>query len=97
MSKILIKEIDMKTKTDWKLHLQQWENSGLTKVDYCRANKLNLQTFYTTSGKKQNQRIVELPFLFPAGEKIEQTIFEIKLTIPFSFKLKIDLNFGKRQ
>ena len=87
----------MKTKTDWKFHLQQWQKSGLTKVSYCRANKLNLQTFYSESGKKQTSRVVELPFLFPTGEKIKPPIFEFKLAIPFSFKLKIDLNFGKGQ
>jgi len=88
----------MQTKIDWQYHIEQQKISGLNKVEYCRKNQLNKYTFYGHS-KKSNAsgKLVELP-IFPGLSGFNQIpIFEFHFQIPFTFRFRLNIEFGKNR
>ncbi|WP_423782609.1 IS66 family insertion sequence element accessory protein TnpA [Faecalibaculum rodentium] len=66
------------TKERWKTIFTEFDSSGLSAVEYCRQNGVNLQVFYNTRWKLKNSttnsrsacREPLSPFSDPAGSEI---------------------------
>jgi len=84
----------MQTKIDWQHHINQHKISGLNKAEYCRQNGLSKYSFYEKS-RTPNSKLVELP-IFPGLAGFKQVpAFEFHFQIPFSFRFRFNLAFGK--
>lgn len=88
----------MRKKINWNEHIESWKTSGLSKVEYCRQNDLNKHTFYEVSRSKSSasDTLLQLPFHYEPVESDQQPILEIHLHIPFSFRLRLNIQAGKR-
>jgi len=88
----------MQTKTDWQYHIEEQKRSGLNKAQYCRKNGLSKFSFYEKSRKLNSPgKLVELPFLTTFSEQIRIPAFEFHFQIPFSFRFRLNLSFGKHR
>ena len=39
------KEAQQKSREEWKRRIREWEDSGLTQVEYCKQNELKISAF----------------------------------------------------
>ena len=76
----------------WSQHIENWSNSDLTQVEYCRQNELNRHTFnYWKS--KLNRKETFRPFL-PVSIQPEST--SDKQSFPSGISLSFDKRFDVR-
>ena len=58
----------------WSDHIEQWSNSGLSKVKYCREQQLDVKSFYNWFSQLKKERLPQEPtaftqFTLPAPER----------------------------
>ena len=56
------KHIKENSKSDWKKHVDGWRQSGQSQTQYCRENRLNLNTFryHVHKGEEAGSKFVRL-------------------------------------
>ena len=66
MKKSQLAEIEEKQRL-WKHHLEQWQASGLSQVEYCRKHGLNIKSFryHKRRSSKSSLCLVEVPLAAP--------------------------------
>jgi hypothetical protein len=86
----------MKQKIDWQEHIENWKTSGLSKIEYCRRNRLNQFSFYEKTRKTGSNGLIELSFISPHHITEKVPTFEIHFQIPFALRIRLNLISGKR-
>lgn len=89
----------MRTKTDWQFHIRNWQESGLSKAEYCRRNGINRFSFYSRTRSEQpgknDARLTELGFpLLSRASATPEPAFELALKFPFQFRFRINISLG---
>ena len=83
------------------LHIQLWEESGMSKRAYAKENGINRNTFYgwcskgASKGCKEESRLVELEFGKKARNFIDQRGGDIVLHTLNGYRLEITESFEK--
>lgn len=78
-----------KKEQHWQRIFQQHTESGLTKSEFCKRNKINVSTFYAWANKlsKKPQPTLNkpkiIPLLFPDAKQDQQ----LTLTLPNGYQL----------
>lgn len=90
----------MKPKIDWDDHIATWEESGLSKAEYCRLNGISKFSFYQKTGIARNpaqNKFVALPFPgIPVSREAGRIpVFEFHVEIPFHFRFRINIKCGR--
>jgi hypothetical protein len=82
----------------WKPHIENWNRSGLTQVEYCRQNHLNRHTFGYWKSKLNKEKVFRqllpvsikpdinpAPYSFPSGVSLSfNGRFDVRLDIGFN-------------
>ncbi len=70
-------------------HIVNWESSGLSKTEYCKANGIHYSTFQSWIRKISPKKVEWKPILIQEDKEELRSIFE--LHIGENWKIEIDL------
>ena len=101
MQKELSKKKQFPGKKIWRAHLQAWQKSGLSGMEYCRQHNLSYHAF--NYWKKKCHHSAQEPCLVPVpvtrGMPIEESSREssvLKIEVGNRFKIEINDGFSPR-
>jgi hypothetical protein len=72
-------------------HIANWESSGLSKTEYCKANGIHYNTFQSWIRKERPKKVEWKPVSIQEEKEEPRSIFELR--IGDNWKLEIDLRF----
>lgn len=83
-------------KAYWRHHVDAWQQSDLTQVEYCRENQLNKHTFAYWKSKLEKQSALPplLPVSVRSDGKSEASFLHSGIVLSFSDQLSIQLENG---
>jgi len=80
----------------WSHHLDSWQKSGLSQVQYCQQNQLNKHTFTYWKGKMEKKHILPplLPVTVKPDTKQDFPFLHSGIVLAFNDHLSIRLENG---
>ena len=83
-------------KTFWEHHLDNWQKSGLSQVQYCQQNQLNKHTFAYWKAKLEKKPVLPplLPVTVQPDTKQDFPFLHSGIVLSFNERLSIQLENG---
>ena len=82
----------------WSRHIEKWNNSGLTQVEYCRLNDLNRFTFNYWKSKRNKEETFRplLPVSVRPDTSSKTASFPSGISLSFGdrFDVRLDVGFN---
>ncbi len=81
----------------WEKHIAQWNGSGLSQVEYCRSNKINLKSFQYWKRKSKRDLVapalVEVPLAKALSIPISPAHPQLCLVVGQHYRIEIGKGF----
>jgi hypothetical protein len=81
----------------WEKHIVQWGKSGLSQVEYCRANKIGLKSFqYWKRKSKRNSApptLIEVPVPKPIAAQVLPANAHLCVVVGQQYRIEICTGF----
>lgn len=91
------KSLSLETKTKfWKKHIGQWQDSGLSQREYCKANNLKESTFTDWKAKHSTSRKSVTRVPSSVVDNFIQSQGHLELIIKDKLALRIPSNFDSQ-
>lgn len=92
-----IKEKNRKKALYWADHIKRWEESGLSQIDYCRANNLSRHhfTYWKCKNSRKNKPIKFIPVVTkPSTSSLHSNIEPLKVHVGDKYRIEVGEGFS---
>ena len=81
----------------WKDHIKQWEGSGLSQIDYCRANNLSRHhfTYWKCKNNKKNKPVKFIPVVTKPCPQLHRAIEPLKVHVGDKYRIEVGEGFSE--
>lgn len=91
------KEKNRKKALFWADHIKRWEVSGLSQIDYCRANDLSRHhfTYWKSKNNRKNKPVKFIPVVTkPSTPSLHGTIEPLKVNVGDKYRIEVGEGFS---
>ena len=92
-----IKERNLEKALFWADHIKQWEESGLSQIDYCRANHLSRHhfTYWKCKNNRKNNLVKFVPVVTKSStSSLHSNIEPLKVHVGDRYRIEVGEGFS---
>ena len=94
-----IKERNREKAIFWADHIKRWEGSGLSQIDYCRANNLSRHhfTYWKCKNNKKNNPVKFIPVVPKSSPpSLSNNVEPLKVQIGDRYRIEVGEGFSEK-
>lgn len=82
----------------WTDHIKRWKESGLSQIDYCRANNLSRHrfTYWKCKNAKKNNPIKFIPVVTKPSSSLSNSIEPLKVHVGDRYRIEVGEGFSEK-
>ena len=90
------KEKNRKKALFWAAHIKRWEKSGLSQIDYCRANDLSRHhfTYWKCKNSRKNNPVKFVPVVAKSSPSSQNITEPLKVQVGDKYRIEVGEGFS---